>query len=67
MGRHLAGAHIPITYIIAVIDDGLRTVDEVTRGLPLFLMRVIFNSFVLIVLLAGSTSVEVCQRSVGFT
>ena len=39
--RSLIAVHIPITYIIAVVDDGLRAMYEVTRTLPLRLVVLI--------------------------
>ena len=65
MGRNSIGCFILVTNIIAVINNGLRAVDEVARGLPLFLG--VIGSGVLERLVGNSTRIQGGQNGVSLT
>ena len=60
VGRYAICFLVSVADVIAVVDDGLRAVDEVTRGLPF--MSESIGIFIAVVPLGGSTLVQCRQR-----
>ena len=64
MGGNLVCAHVSVADVVTVVDDGLGTVHEVTRGLKCHLVGIILCCLIVKVPLGNGILIQLCQCSI---